>query len=163
MVSQRAGVSLYATLAVILVVAFLAAGVTGLFTANLNLTQAVANGQTAQAEAEAALNQAIYGLTDDLAATPTVRGTATRGVVDAYHVVDFDPSSSFPYSTNNQSDTATTGFGGRTVPAGHVHLVSTGFCRGQYRTLEVLLDLPPFPYAVALSGVLDCRRGHRAL
>jgi hypothetical protein len=35
-----------------------------------------------------------------------------------------------------------------------VHVVATGWCRGEYRTVEAVLMHPPFPYGLAASGRL---------
>ena len=137
----------------------LAAGMVAVYTSSLNHVQAFSNGELAQAEAESAINELIARLNED----PTfgdngeeIRGTRTRGMSEeqAYHILTFDNSSSYPHSVNARGGSGS-GSMGRSIPNGHVHAVATGYCRGQYRTVEVLLEHPPFPYGLASSGQIN--------
>lgn len=58
-----------------------------------------------------------------------------------------------PYSTNNVGGTAAIpGWGGRSVPPGAIHLIGVGRVREAERTVEAVLRVVEFPYAVACSG-----------
>jgi hypothetical protein len=84
----------------------------------------------------------------------TIRSTITSEMSEdeAFHVVTFNPGSDFPHSTNNTTLDHDSGSLGRTVPDGMIHIVSTGYCKGQYRTIECLVEKPPFPFGLATSG-----------
>lgn len=150
------GSSLQTVLAVVALMTVLAAGMVAVYTSSLNHVQAFSNGEMAQAEADSAINELVARLNED----PTfgtngeeIKGTRTVGLSDgqAYHVLSFSGSGGYPKSTNARAG-STSGSLGRTVPTGHVHAVATGYCRGQYRTVEVLIQHPPFPYGLASSG-----------
>lgn len=138
-------------------VAALAFAMVTLFTTNLNLMQAANNGAVALDEAEAGLNQVLL----NLAADPDygTHGESFRRTINTsfdatqcYHEVSFDNAqSAIPFSINARSGSAT-GFAGRAVEAECVHVISTGYCRGQYRTLEAVVRQPPFNYALASAG-----------
>lgn len=167
---RRAGVSLMSTLLLVTVVMLVAATMAGVFTMNMNITQRISNGTVALNEAEAGVAEVLYQITreenlgdENAQKAPvvtwglndeTVRATITPGMSEeeAFHVVTFDTSSSFPHSTNNTNLDRNTGSMGRAVPDGKIHIVSTGYCKGQYRTVECLVERPPFPFGLATSG-----------
>jgi hypothetical protein len=65
-----------------------------------------------------------------------------------------------PYSLNNLKGTrAEMGSLGSSVPPATAQLVAVGRSGGQTRRLEVVLAVPPFPFAVASSGPIRARRG----
>ncbi|MEW6284482.1 MAG: hypothetical protein AB1758_38060, partial [Candidatus Eremiobacterota bacterium] len=143
-----------------LVLGLMAITMASVFTTNLNFSQAALNGDMALHEAEAGLAELMQTMAQDEdygLAGETVTRTNTPGMrpSEAYHVVTFQSGGGFPHSVNNKAGTATTGYLGRPVPPGRVLVYSTGYCRGQYRTIEAVLEQPPFPYAVAVSGRLD--------
>ncbi|NDD27572.1 MAG: hypothetical protein EB084_04820 [Proteobacteria bacterium] len=148
--------SLQLVLGTVCTLCLIAAAMVALFTANLNLTVGFANGNIAQDEAEAGVSQAMAELTADPAyGTHDEEIVSTSSNLDprqAGHVVTFKTNGEWPWSTNNQASETRGGYAGRTVPGGMTHLISTGFCRGQVRTVEAIVCQPPFPYAVAASG-----------
>lgn len=171
--STRGAVSLLTVLCLVGIVMLLATAMVGVFSINLNTAQQSFNGSIAEAEAEAGIAEVLYRVTledniDNSKQPPTVsygrsgetiRGTITPGVSpdEAYHVVTFAPGTGFAHSTNNTYLDRDTGYGGRTVPDGMFHIVSTGYSRGQYRTIEALIAKPPFPFGLATSGKLVSR------
>ena len=69
-----------------------------------------------------------------------------------YHVVTFDPArKDVGFSVNAKSGLAQ-GYANRPIPNGSVHVISTGYCKGQYRSVEALIEQPPFNYAIASAG-----------
>lgn len=167
----RRGLSLMSALFLVALFLTLAATMVAVYSANLNMTQRTLNGTIAQAEAEAGIAEALYRMTreeniDNSSQPPKVffgraseeiRATITPNLSnsEAYHVLTFDRSSAFPHSTNNTYLDADQGSLGRTVPDGTFHLVSTGYCRGQYRTVECVVKKPPFPFGLAASGKIE--------
>jgi len=173
-VSQR-GASLMTVLLLVTIILLVAATMAGVFTLNMNITQRVSNGSIALAEAEAGISEVLYLISAEDAETPshpdssspaedpkidfglnkeTLRSTITPEMSEdeAFHIVTFDSSSAFPHSTNNTTLSNNSGAFGRTVPDGMIHLVSTGYCKGQYRTIECVVEKPPFPFGLASSG-----------
>lgn len=170
--SIRGAVSLLSVLCLVGIVMILASAMVGVFSMNLNMTQKSFNGSIAESEAEAGIAEALYRITDandnniDNSQQPpavkygrsgeTIRGTITPKLSpeEAYHVVTFAEGTGFPRSTNNTYLDRDTGSLERAVPDGMFHIVSTGYCRGQYRTIEALVSKPPFPFGLATSGKL---------
>lgn len=139
----------------------LAAAMVAVYTSSLNHVQAFSNGELAQAEADSAISELLARLHEDPAygtSGEEISGTQTPGLDpgQAFHVLTFSSSSSYPHSTNAIGGSAS-GSLGRSVPAGHVHAVATGYCRGQYRTVEALIEHPPFPYGLSSSGAINSR------
>jgi hypothetical protein len=171
--SDQGAVSLMTVLCLVGIVMLLASAMVGVFTINLNTTQRSFNGTVAESEAEAGIAEVLYRITledniDNSKQPPTVsfgrseetiRGTVTPGVSpdEAYHVVTFAQGTGFPHSTNNTYLDRDTGFAGRTVPDGMLHIISTGYSQGQVRTIEALISKPPFPFGLATSGELVSR------
>lgn len=175
------GISLMSALLLITMVMLIAATMAGVFTLNVNITNRVSNSSVALSEAEAGLAEVLYQITrdeniegDGNQENPkitwglngeTVQGTITPGMQpdEAYHVVTFDTSSSYPYSTNNTTLDNDSGYDGRVVPDGMLHIISTGYCKGQYRTIECVVEKPPFPFGLATSGLIDSETPMRVL
>jgi len=157
---QIRGLSLASLLVLITLLAVLATSMVVMFTANLNLLQASNNGQMALDEAEAGLNQVLLNLAADPSYgshQETLLRTLNRqlSASECYHQISFDSGQSqVPFSTNAQAG-ATSGYLGRPVPAECVHVISTGFCRGQVRTLEAIIRQPPFNFALASAGPIQ--------
>lgn len=175
------GVSLMSALLLITIVMIIATTMAGVFTMNMNITNRVSNGSVALSEAEAGLAEVLYQITRDeniegdgnqenpkiLWGTDdeTIQATTTPGMQpdEAYHVVTFDTGSSFPHSTNNTALDNDSGYGGRVVPDGMLHIISTGYCKGQFRTIECVVEKPPFPFGLATSGKIDSSTPMRVL
>ena len=163
------------TLLLTTIVLLVAATMAGVFTLNMNMTQRVSNGTIALSEAEAGISEVLYQISRDENLgennseknpivtwgmnNETIRATITPGMDEdeAYHVITFDSGSSFPHSTNNTDLAHNSGSLGRTVPDGKIHLVSTGYCKGQYRVVECLVERPPFPFGLAASGPIHSK------
>ncbi len=153
---RRRGASLHLVLVLVMLLSMLALSMTALYVSNLNFAHAGLNRGLAQQEAETALNELVarltqnpaYGLNGEI-----LSGTASPGLHpgQAYHVISFQRGGSWPYSTNNLSGGAR-GYPDQALPAGSVHVMAVGFCKGQTCTLEVLLQHPPFPYGLAVDG-----------
>ncbi|MBI3929705.1 MAG: hypothetical protein HY319_29465 [Armatimonadetes bacterium] len=146
-------------LLMVAVMVVLAATMVALYTSNLSFTQAFYNGSVALDEAEAGINEVMFWLTRDDTMSfglndEEIRGTLTSQFdpSGAYHLVTFRSGTGFPHSTNNVNNDRDMGYGGRTVPDGTVHVISTGYCRGKYRTIEAVITRPPFPFGLASSG-----------
>lgn len=148
--------SLYVVFGIVAVMIIIATAMTGIGLMNLNVAQSFYNGSIAQNEAEAAVASLLYNVSNDIyygLNTEKISGTITDGFDkrECYHVLTFDKSQGLPWSVNAK-DAAQTGYQGRTVPKSMVSGYATGFCRGQFRTIEVLIYRPPYPYAIASSG-----------
>lgn len=156
--SGRQGAALHVVLAVVAILMLLASSMVALSTMSLNLLNSYHNGQVAQNEADTGLARLLYALADQRAfgenRVDEIRGCVTPGFADpeSYHYVTFNPSKGFPHSVNNTNGGTPNGYAGRSIPSRMIHAFVTGHCRGQYRTIEVLLEQPPYPFAVASSG-----------
>lgn len=166
------GISLMSALLLVTIVVTVAAVMAGVFTLNINITNRVSNASVALSEAEAGIAEVLYQITrdeniegDGNQKNPkinwglngeTVQATTTPGMSpeEAYHIVTFDDGSGFPHSTNNTTLTNDSGYNGRVVPDGTIHVISTGYCKGQYRTVECVVEKPPFPFGLATSGAI---------
>ncbi|MCA9796281.1 MAG: hypothetical protein KC910_30950 [Candidatus Eremiobacteraeota bacterium] len=161
MVKKR-GLSLAMVLAIVTIMMLVAAAMTAIFTMNLNLTQGYYNGTIAEKEAEAGINELMYRLSEDAnygRAGQEIRGTTSPDFDprECYHVITFAGGGGFARSTNNTNGDSPSGSLGRTIPTGHIHVVSTGFCRGVYRTVEAVIAKPPNPFGIATSGKIHSR------
>lgn len=153
------GTALHIVMAVVAVVLVITTTMVTLTTMNLEMTTAYANGETALTEAQAGMARLLTYLETDQAygfrSEDELRGRVDPGDDDRGYCVTFRTDSEFPYSVNNHDGSQHGGYMNRTVPRGMVHAFSTGWCRGQYRTIEAVIDHPPFPYAMATSGRID--------
>lgn len=152
-----------ATLAFVLVVvtlslvtAFILAGTS---TAHLGFAKASSDRLRARNLAHASVQKALARLLED----PTfgLRGEGLEITLPG------DPSTSFGYLTfsgtsdrshstyNLNRDNSVPGFHERVVPAHSIHLVGVGCSGGASRTVEAIVQLPPFPYALASSGPIE--------
>jgi hypothetical protein len=64
-----------------------------------------------------------------------------------------------PWSMNNLGSDASREGCARTVPRYALHLVGTGISNGVVRHIEVIVHIPPFPYAIAASGKFEAGSG----
>ena len=83
---------------------------------------------------------------------------------DGRGVVSFEQETprtdTFARSTNNLGSTESVPGGfGEAVPSDSVHIVALGESGGVVRTVEVVLRVPSFPWAVAAGGTVETRRG----
>ena len=152
------GMSLAVVLAVVAVMAIIASTMAAVSMMSLNFTQRWYNASVALNEAEAGVSELLYDVADDPAfgkdGSREIRARLSEGYSDdeCGHVVTFRKDGGQPYSVNNLDGASPEGYGGRLVPSKMVHVWSIGFCRGMYRTVEVLVEKPAFPYALATSG-----------
>lgn len=158
-VTRRRAASLLAVLGLVSVMTFLAAAMTAMFMANLNLTQGSFNGDIALSQAEAGLHEALYRLGNDKdysfgQAQEEVQGTMSTELTpqQSYYRLTFKSGTGFPHSTNNVKGDHPGGYNGRPLSQGLIHLISTGFCRGQYRTVEAVVRQPDAPFGLASSA-----------
>lgn len=153
--------SLHLVLCVVTVMTIIASAMSALGLMNLNLTQSYYNGSIALNEAEAGISRMLYNIREDAnygLSNEEIYSKITPDMTinECYHRISFKNGnmSGIPWSTNAKNS-AKTGYNNRTVPKDMIHAVSTGYCRGQYRTIEVLVHKPPFPYALAASGRIE--------
>lgn len=155
--------SLPVVLAVVAIMAVIASTMAAVSMMSLNFTQRWFNASVAMNEAEAGISELLYNVADDSRfgtdGSREIRARLTVGYDDREcgHVVTFRKDADFPYSVNNLDGASPEGYGGRTVPSKMLHLWSTGYCRGMVRTIEALVEKPPFPYALAVSGAIQSR------
>ena len=74
--------------------------------------------------------------------------------------VTFSTTAGLSYSTNNVagdpvSGAPVSGWRGASVPGGLIRLLATGTSRGVTRTVEVVLIVSAYPYAIACDGPLQ--------
>lgn len=158
------GFSLATVLALVAILAFLASAMVSMFLTSLNFSQASINGRVALAQAETGLQQALYQLNQDVDLKYGLNKETLHASIypefsikDSYYHVSFDPSSSYARSTNNQDGTHPNGYLGRSLPPKAIHLFSTGFCRGQWRTVEALVRQPACPIALGSTGPIHSK------
>jgi cytoskeletal protein CcmA (bactofilin family) len=157
--TQRAGASLLAVLGLVSVLSFLAAAMTALFLHGLHLSQGTFNGDVAFSQAEAGLHEALYRLGADDHCTWGKNNEEIQGSVstefplrDSFYRVTFQRDADVAFSTNNAAGDRPAGYAGRAIGEGNIHLVSNGFCRGQWRVIETVVKKPDAPYGIASSG-----------
>ncbi|MBI3927348.1 MAG: hypothetical protein HY319_17555 [Armatimonadetes bacterium] len=157
------GATLGTTLMVLALVVLMTFTLVGVATNHLNLTRRASNLRHARSLAESVVAAGISRVFDGsdtsygAAKTETleIRLPGTPG--EGLGRLTFDPDSGV-YSTNNlQGDGSVRGWNGTAVPGGSLHLVGVGECRGAVRTVEVLIQVPTFRYAVASSGSFHTR------
>jgi cytoskeletal protein CcmA (bactofilin family) len=160
LMKSRRGFSLGNTLVVIGVASTLAFTVAAGSMVHLNYTTRVSNGEQAQNLAESTLALAI----EKLFKTPTFgtnraqeanvvllrNGGVGRLTFNQTMARDWE----MPYSTNNlEGSNPVTGFDlERPIPKASTQLVASATVGGVRRTVEAVLYVPPFPYAIASAG-----------
>lgn len=159
------GVGLGTVLVVVALVVTLGFALAGASVQHLGLQSRLTNGARALDMARAAANLGLERvLTDaDYGKDPTAdtlqEYTDSQGAVGR---LTFNPDQAsahhIPYSLNNLSGTEIkAGSTGQVVPLKTVHLVSVGTYRNVTRQVEVVLSLPPYPYAAASDGPISAR------
>jgi hypothetical protein len=157
--SRRRAASLLAVLGLVTVMTFLAAAMTAMFMANLNLTQGSFNGDIALNQAEAGLHEVLYRLGSNKEysfgqAQEEISGSMSSDLTpqQSFYKVTFKPGGEYPYSTNNVKGDHPSGYKGRPLTQGLIHVISTGFCRGQYRSVEAVVKQPIAPFGLASTA-----------
>ena len=166
--------SLLGVLATIAVTALLTGVMVTMYVTSLNFTQANTNGDQATREAEAGMDRVIAELVNDPLFHKDVSGSLSLES-QSEKSVPLERRPSFyqvrfagltgPYSTNNfKGESSCSGFR-CSVPAGAVHVISEGYCKGQWRTVEALVAHPHDPAPGPLRRAADLRAGlrHRAV
>ena len=159
---RRRGVALGLVITVALLSLVIIMTVSSVGTAQLNFTQLYVGGLDAQYLAESAISHAIMKIHDD--STYGTKGTEQIVVQpDANEprrkaTITFSKTAGRPYSTNNLAEqwaVPVPGWGGASVPVGTVRLLAIGTSRGVTRTVETVIALTPFPYAIACDGPIQ--------
>ena len=158
---KRGGLSLGGVLLVSAIISVLALGLTRLSVAHLWLSGRSNSGLEASTLANSAASAALarilerpaYGASDPDIVVETPRGRA---------VVCFSKERArelgIPHSTNNlDGTTPVEGSLRRSVQAATVHVVATSTSGDSRRTVEAVLRLPPFPWAIVAGGTLVTR------
>lgn len=127
--------------------------------AHLNVSQRLEASQLALEHAESVIALAIDRLVESDPSFGEVTGSPPLQlslVAGAEGLLAFDVGQagllSIPPSLNNFRSESPRQNGDRLVPAHSIHLVGVGRCRGSRRTVEAVLFVPPFPYAIASEG-----------
>lgn len=138
---KRNGYILMLTILVSAAIIFFAFLFISFFHSEKNLAQKAEHSLIADEAAKAGIQDAIYHLKQD-AKWNTGFNKAFLQNSQATYTMSFDKNqSTIPYSTNNsQGPAAITGYNGRSVPAGMVHLVSLGNYGNGSRTEEALVS-----------------------
>lgn len=159
----RRGTSLASTLMLVAVLVVLAFALVSVGVSNLNFTTRLDTLEHGRALSESVIALAC----DSLRLDPTFGTVANRGgVLDmkprtglGSARLTFDPilavQLGIPCSTNNLEGSAAVPGWGRPVPAGTVHLIGCSTVGGVTRNVEILLEQPAFPYAIASGGTLE--------
>ncbi|GMU51625.1 MAG: hypothetical protein AMXMBFR33_07710 [Candidatus Xenobia bacterium] len=156
---RRRGIGLGITLVVVALVFTLGMVVASASVSHLSLMTRTANAARADDLARSALALAVEKLFNDQrfgtrsGEDETVTVSLPFAPEGSQGMVSFEPGKGVPVSLNNLlGSESTVGSGGQVVPLQSAHLVAVGNCRGVTRTVEAVLHLPPFPYAVASAG-----------
>jgi len=105
--------------------------------------------------ANAGIEDAVYYIQSD-SSWNTGLSDVTLPHSGAKYTVTFSKSLSLPYSTNNSKGSATvTGYNGRQVPPGFIHIVSNGFFGRNSDVQEALLSTGSSPYFTAGTFVRE--------
>lgn len=150
---NRSGFVLILTLLVLAAVFFFAFALVRLQVAEKTLAQTREHSLIAEQAAKAGIDDGLLALSEDASwadGFPAIRLPRSG----ATYTVTFNKSqSAIPYSTNNSdSSSETSGWNGRTVPAGHVHLVSQGSFQASQVLEEAMVQTQSSPFVSALVG-----------
>lgn len=162
---MKRGASLVTVILVTTVVMTLGFTAASMSTSNLLLTNQAVHQMTARNLAESAIAKAIARLQDDpafgtTAATQNLTVEFSHASAGAGGYLSFDKTGAGPYSTNNlDTDNSVAGWHNTVVPGQTVHLVGTGKCAGATHSVETILFLSRFPYAIASSGPIRSHGG----
>lgn len=162
------GIGMGTTIMVAALLAVLTFAFSGLSITNLGLLKHEENAMIAENLARSVVAQAI----EKIVAEPEF-GVERPGVVleihqpsapdTSYGYLAFDTEQArareVRYSTNNIQGTVAVNGDAESVPAQAVHLVGVGQCGNVRRTAEVVLTVPPYPYALAAAGTIRAEGG----
>lgn len=149
----RAGFALILTLLILAALFFFAFALARLHVADKTLAQRREHALVAEQAAKAGIEDAWLRLSQEgtwNAGFNAVRLPRSGGT---YAMTFNRAQGSLPFSTNNhEGSSPTTGWNGRIVPAGHVHLVSQGSFQGSQVLEEAMLQTRTRPFVAALVG-----------
>lgn len=157
------GNSLITTVLWLALVATLGFVMAGLSVQHLNASTLQENRQQALQLARSACSLGLARLAQDTRFGAEAPGGGLLEVPGGGRLT-FDPdlaaSQGLLASTNNlEGANSVQGAEGRTVPSHSALLIGEGRCGGVVRRVEVVLGVPPFPYALAAAGAITARRG----
>lgn len=165
------GLALGTALLVATIIATLGFALSGASLTHLHLSTRANNGAQARNLAQSAVAQAIDSLYKDedfgkSRSEAPLRITLQGPIDGSVGLLCFDKDEAerltIPYSTNNlEGSSSEIGPDGQSVPVNKVHLVGIGRSGGVERRLDVILHVPPYPYAVSSEGPIHALRGAR--
>lgn len=134
---RRLAMSLYAVLVVVSIAAVMVSAMALLYLTNLQFSVAANNGELAHMEAETALQETIARIVYQ---SDFGNKGETVGVVqgEQWHQLSYDKDLAVKQSSY--------------APDGQSHVFAVGFCRGQYRVLEAVIQPAEYNYALATEG-----------
>lgn len=149
----RAGFALILTLLILAALFFFAFALARLHVADKTLAQRREHALVAEQAAKAGIEDAWLRLSQEgtwNAGFNAVRLPRSGGT---YAMTFNRAQSALPFSTNNhEGSSPTTGWDGRSVPAGHVHLVSQGSFQGSQVLEEAMVQTRTSAFVAALVG-----------
>lgn len=153
---DRRGSILVTALLIVFALFFMVLAAVNLFRAEAAVAAQAERDLVAAAAALAGIEEGFAAVTeapDWNVGFPNVRLARSGG---EYNVTFSRASAAVPFSTNNARGSAiVTGWNGRSVPAGAIHLVSVGTCLGARRIEEAMLSAPSLPYGYGIFGHQD--------
>lgn len=163
---KQSGMTVGTILLGVLVITLLGFTLAAVGTMHLNLSNRNNNAISASNLARSAVSLGIARVLEhpdfgkDRGPEATIEVTTDRGLAHLTFDENRAHELGLAYSTNNLGeDTTAVGGSGDAVPPGSVHLVSIGECGGVSRTVEAVLRVPPYPWAVASGGKVETRNG----
>lgn len=168
---NRRGVSLGTVLVVATLLATAGIAISSVSVTHLNLTAKSSATRQAENLARSVIAQAIERVLSDTehdygeARDPdesldiVVPGMTPGSTVRLTFNPDRAREWGIPYSTNNVLGDRSVSGDGKAVPAASLHLYGVSETSGKKRIVEVLLHVPPMPYAIASAGVVEARNG----
>lgn len=166
---KKRGSSLVSVLLVASLCVILAFTVAGVSISHLGVANRLENAQVARLNAEAAAHQLI-GLVCENPKLGTAQGPPGQSLTFDISLnggsgrATFDPASTgLPACRNNlNSDKSVAGWN-RTLPPHSMQIISQGSFRNEVRTLETILTIPAYKFALATTGDLRSNGGLQVL
>lgn len=164
--SPSRGHSLAGTLVAVVILAAMAAALANLCMTHLRFSSRADLSLKASQIARSTISAGIAKILDDQTFGQSVAATETIDLTfeDGRGFLTFDPNTASAegtlFSSNNlDKTTSVVGAQSRTIPPNTVHLVARGVSGGVEKTIEVVLNVPPFPWAIASGGTLELKSG----
>ena len=160
------GASLGGTLLAISVLALLAFSLSSLMVTHLRMSSQQDRSLLASNAARSTVSAAIAKIMENskFGQTGALEQEVRLELPEAVGILTFNQDSAqkngLPYSTNNLDGREDApGAEGALVPASTVYLTAVGRSGGVERRVDVVLRVPPFPWAIASGGRIDTRNG----